>query len=260
MDAYRSKGIKDIIAKFPGVGLILEEYGIGCGPCTVGICELKDILEIHSLAKDAEEELMLRIEAEIYPERNIEVPPRTAGPASGVADNIAFSRPVQVLVEEHSFIKRWLALIPALAEKLDLGRAVDRQVVEQGVDLIQSYADSLHHGKEEDILFTYFDDSADIFQVIYEDHRKARGLVQQMLVALKESKSRMLAGCLLEYAALLEEHIHKEDEVLFPWLDQKLTAEQKEELMVRFEKADSNLALNVQKYHDFIEMLEQQIQ
>jgi hemerythrin-like domain-containing protein len=64
---------------------------------------------------------------------------------------------------------------------------------------------------------------------------------------------------LLEYAALLEEHIHKEDEVLFPWLDQKLTAGDKEELMARFEKADSNLGLNVQKYHFFIETLEKQV-
>jgi hypothetical protein len=152
MHAYRAKGIKDIIAEFPGVGSILEEYGIGCGPCTVGICQLKDILEIHRLAKEAEEELMLRIEAEIYPERNIDVSSRTADLDANVAVNITLSRPVQVLVEEHRFIKRWLALIPALAEKLDLGRAADRQIAEGGIDLIRCYADRLHHGKEEDIL------------------------------------------------------------------------------------------------------------
>jgi hypothetical protein len=53
MHAYRAKGIKDLIAEFPGVGSILEEYGIGFGPCTVGICRLKDILEIHRLAIEA---------------------------------------------------------------------------------------------------------------------------------------------------------------------------------------------------------------
>ena len=259
MHAYRAKGIKDIIAEFPGVGSILDEYGIGCGPCTVGICQLKDILEIHHLAKEAEKELMLRIEAEIYPERNIDISSRTAGLDANAAVDSTLSRPVQVLMEEHRFIKRWLAVIPALAEKLDLGRAADRQLAEGGIDLIRCYADSLHHGKEEDILFGYFDDSADIFQVIYEDHRRARALVQQMLGALKENNSLALAGSLLEYAALLEEHIHKEDEVLFPWLDQKLTAEEKEELMARFAKADGNLALNVQKYHLFIEMLEKQV-
>jgi len=257
MHRYRSKGIKDIIAEYPRVGSILEEYGIGCGPCTVGICQLKDILDIHSLAKDAEEELMLRIEVEIYPERNIALVERTSPAADSAATVASFSRPLQILVDEHKFIKRWLALIPSLAQNLDLARENDRQIIEGGIDLIRSYADSLHHGKEEDILFGYFDDSADIFQVIYEDHRQARALVQQMLTALKQNSTQVLAAALLEYAALLQEHIQKEDGVLFPWLDQRLTTEEKEELLARFDQADSTLALNVKKYQDLIERLEQ---
>jgi len=80
-----------------------------------------------------------------------------------------------------------------------------------------------------------------------------------MLDALKEQQSQVFTANLLAYASLLEEHIHKEDEVLFPWLDQKLTAEQKEELLNRFHQADGNLALNLQKYHDFIDRLERQL-
>ncbi len=68
MHTYKAKGINDLIAEFPGGSSIVEEYGISCGPCTVGICQLKDILKIHRLAKEAEEE--------IYPEQNIDVSPR----------------------------------------------------------------------------------------------------------------------------------------------------------------------------------------
>jgi hemerythrin-like domain-containing protein len=131
-------------------------------------------------------------------------------------------------------------------------------VVEDGIDLIRSYADRLHHGKEEDILFTYFDDTADIFRVIYEDHRKARGLVQEMLRALDGKNAKVLASSLLEYAVLLEQHIHKEDEVLFPWLDSRLTEKEKKELAARFEQSDRNLTLDDRKYQSFIERLEQQ--
>jgi hemerythrin-like domain-containing protein len=258
MKKYAKKGIKDIIEEFPCVGKILEEYGIGCGPCTVGICQLKDILEIHTLAKEAEEELMRRIEAEVYPERNISVQPRTTlNPAS--SEKIAYSVPLQILVDEHKLIKRWLVLIPAITKDLDLTSATECRVIETGIDLIRSYADKLHHGKEEDILFTYFDDTADIFRVIYEDHRRARALVQEMLVALDEKNSKALASRLLEYAVLLTEHIHKEDEVLFPWLDSKLTEKEKAELATRFAKSDRKLALNDQKYQNFIEDLELQV-
>ena len=256
MEKYATRGIKNIIAEFPGIEKILEEYGIGCGPCTVGICQLKDILEIHQLRRDAEEELMRRIEAEIYPERNIAVPAATALHREH-PEEICYSKPMQVLVDEHKLIKRWLALIPALVENLDLTSAEDCRMIENGIDLIRSYADRLHHGKEEDILFACFDDTAEIFQVIYEDHRRARALVQEMLRALAAKNSEVVAASLLEYAALLKEHIQKEDEVLFPWLDSRLAEEEKAELAARFDQSDRTLALDDRKYHSFIERLEQ---
>ena len=259
MQAYVTRGIKDIIAELPAVEKILEEYGIGCGPCTVGICQLTDILEFHKMSRVAEEELMLRIEAEIYPERNIAVQSHTATLQNSSSEKIYYSGALQILVDEHKLIKRWLALIPYLAKNLDLTSEKDRQVVEDGIDLIRCYADRLHHGKEEDILFTYFDDTADIFRVIYEDHRRARSLVQEMLGALDEKHTKKLASSMLEYAVLLEEHIHKEDEVLFPWLDSRLTEEEKEELVTRFELSDRNLAMDGRKYQRFIERLEQQV-
>lgn len=258
MQAYAIKGIKDIIAEFPGVEEILVEYGIGCGPCTVGICQLKDILEIHKLPSEAKEELMLRIEAEIYPERNIAVQSRVTS-KSEFSENTRFSMPLRILVDEHKLIKRWLALIPDLVKNLELTSANEYQMIESGIDLIRSYADRLHHGKEEDILFSYFDDTANIFQVIYEDHKKARKLVQEMLHALDDKNSRVLAAKMLEYAVLLNEHIHKEDTVLFPWLDSRLTDKEKTELLIRFEQSDKGLGLNAQKYHSFIEKLEQHL-
>lgn len=51
MHAYKAKGIRDIIAEFPGVGSILEEYGISCGPCTVGICQLKTSFRLTARQK-----------------------------------------------------------------------------------------------------------------------------------------------------------------------------------------------------------------
>ncbi|TKB06401.1 hemerythrin domain-containing protein [Desulforhopalus sp. IMCC35007] len=257
MEKYRSKGIKDIIAEFPGVEKILEEYGIGCGPCTVGICQLKDILEIHQIPREAEEELMCRIEAAIYPERNLHVSSHSAGKLTSSGKQV-FSAPLQVLVDEHKLIKRWLLLIPQLIKDFDFTSAEDRRVVEHGIDFIRSYADHLHHGKEEDILFTYFDDTAEIFRVIYEDHRKARALVQEMLYALDTVNIEVLTSNLQEYAALLSEHIHKEDEVLFPWLDSRLAKEQVNELTTRFENFDRRLALNDRKFQLFIEGLEHQ--
>jgi hemerythrin-like domain-containing protein len=64
---------------------------------------------------------------------------------------------LQLLADEHRFrfIKRRSALPPDLAKGLDLTSENECQVIEDGLDLIRSYADPLHRGKEENILFTW---------------------------------------------------------------------------------------------------------
>lgn len=68
MEAYLNRGIKDVIAVNPTIADILAEYDIGCGPCNVGTCLLKDIVEIHRLPPEKEKELMARIEQALYPD------------------------------------------------------------------------------------------------------------------------------------------------------------------------------------------------
>ena len=58
MEKYLHSPIKEIITKFPEVGRILEEYNIGCVPCTVGSCLLKDIVAIHNLPVNQEAQLI----------------------------------------------------------------------------------------------------------------------------------------------------------------------------------------------------------
>ena len=36
MEAYLNRSIKEVIKEFPPVEKILDDYGIGCGPCAVG--------------------------------------------------------------------------------------------------------------------------------------------------------------------------------------------------------------------------------
>ncbi len=257
MDLYNTKGIKDIIAEFPDVGNILEEYGIGCGPCTVGICQLKDILDIHKMEPEKEQELMTRIESVIYPERDLKVPVnKNIPPAADVQHE--FSQPMQRLVNEHVLIKRWLALIPSVIKALDLTTAEGVQIVVDGIDLIRSYADRLHHAKEEDILFKYFDDTSEIFQVVYKDHKQARNHVKEMLAAIDTKDEATLSQHLAAYGDLLAEHIKKEDEILFPWLDRKLSSAQIKELSEKFEQEDLQLGIDSEKYRLFLNRLEKQ--
>jgi len=53
--------IKDVIEQHPEIGVILQNYDIGCVTCGVGICHLKDVVAIHALGAELEQQ----IEAEI---------------------------------------------------------------------------------------------------------------------------------------------------------------------------------------------------
>ncbi|MCP4630315.1 MAG: hypothetical protein GY850_43420 [bacterium] len=256
---YLNKGIKEIIDQYPDVEKILDEYGIGCGPCSVGICELKDIVDIHNLPDDREQELMQKMAGIIYPGQDIIIPSgKKQAPAEG--GEIKYSPPMKKLVDEHVLIKRWLALIPAVVNNLDLESDEGRQLILDGIDLIRSYADRYHHAKEEDILFKYFDEKSEILQVMYEDHTTGRGHVKAMLEALDRQDKATLGEHLLAYRELLTEHIKKEDEILYPWMDRNLSTTQVGELFAKFSEVDEQMGFSSEKYEQFVAKLEKQFQ
>ena len=111
MEKYLNKGIKEIIIQFPKVADILNEYNIGCVPCNVGTCLLKDIVEIHNLSAADEQTLLAGIAKAIYPDRQVVIPKLARKIKPGSA-GISYSPPLKRLVDEHALIKRLLAFIP----------------------------------------------------------------------------------------------------------------------------------------------------
>jgi len=258
MDEYLNKGIKEIIEKFPAVEDVLNDYDIGCGPCNVGICLLKDIVAIHRLPEDQEQQLMARIAKAIRPDQDIKIP-KIEKKAAAQPEEFKYSPPMKKLVDEHILIKRWIALIPEVVKNLDLESEKGRRLILDGIDMIRSYADKFHHAKEEDILFKYFDENSDILKVMHEDHTHARSLVKEMLDALEKRDQKTIAKNLMAYRELLTEHIRKEDEILYPWMDNQLSTHQVGELFSKFDEADQQISVSTDKYENFIDRLEKKI-
>jgi hemerythrin-like domain-containing protein len=251
MQAFLDRSIKDLIAEFPVVQNILDEYDIGCAPCTVASCLLRDVVEIHALPAEREAEMMNRLILTIDPDSQATyvVPERNKDTQDGP---IRYSPPLQQLVDEHKLIKRWVALIPRVVASLDLGRAEDQQRVRDGLDFIRSYADRFHHAKEEEILFGYFDRDLDILAVMHADHERARGHVRSAVAALAGADQGAVEENLLAYRELLEEHITKEDEVLYPWMDRNLTTSQVGQLYARFGDVDAGFGESAAHFERFV--------
>lgn len=255
MNELMNRGIKEIIEEYPETGRILDEFNIGCTSCNVGTCLIKDIVEVHNLPYEEEHALMLRIGRVICPGVEFEVPrvQRKAPAGDGV---IRYSPPMRSLVEEHALIKRLLALIPRIIEDLDITREDDRCLVLDAVEFIRAYADRFHHAKEEDILFKEFGEGLEIIKSMLEEHRIGRGHVKAILDALEQSDAASLKEHLTAYGQLLQGHIKKEDEILYPWMDRNLTTGQVGNLFTRFAQADEQFQDTAARQKEFIGRLE----
>jgi len=244
LEDYMNKGIKDVISEFPEVADILEQYNIGCVPCTVGTCLLKDIVEIHNLPEEDEQALMAGIAAVIEPGRQATLPPvktkRQTKPGT-----IRYSPPLRKLVEEHILIKRLVGSIPWIVENLEIETEEGRRLVLRTTEFIRFYADKYHHAKEEEILFKYFDMDSDILKAMRQEHEQARSHVRAILDALERTDKDTIAEHLNAYCELLAEHIRKEDEILYPWMDRGLTVTQVGEMFSAFAEVEAKTDKNV---------------
>ena len=258
MEEYLNKSIKEIINQFPEVGDILNEYNVGCVPCSVGSCLLKDIVEIHALLPEEEQELMARIAKIIYPDQEVKIPEITRK-SEARSREISYSPPIKKLVDEHVLIKRWVAMIPEVIDSLDVETEPGRQLIIDGIEFIRSYADKYHHAKEEEILFKYFDENLDIIKTMREDHENARAHVRAVLEALEKRDKESISEHLNAYQELLTEHVKKEDEILYLWMERNLSITQVGELFSKFNGKDEEFGDEPKRFEEFINKLEEKL-
>lgn len=249
-----NRNIKDIIIQFPAIAEVLNEYGIGCTTCNVGTCMLKDIVEIHNLSVEDESALLTKIAAIVFPGRKVAIP-RLPRKYAGSGTNKKLSPPLQLLIQEHLYIKRVITAIPSVTASLKQNLADQKEIIGEIVDFIRNYADKFHHAKEEELLFKQFDQSNDIITVMLKEHEIGRNHVKEVIAGLERNDPAAIIENLSAYRSLLKEHIRKEDEILYPWMDRNLSDSQIGKLYADFLTAENSFGESPRRYVTFAENL-----
>jgi hemerythrin-like domain-containing protein len=153
------------------------------------------------------------------------------------------------LVEEHRLIKRMLTLIEKFAPRTAEGEFTDWQFYLDGVDFIRNYADHFHHAKEEYVLFEALvangmpRQNSPVAAMLME-HDLGRSYVKSMEEAALKAKTgekghqQIISENALSYAALLREHISKEDDILYPLAERIIPESAREEIVAGYLAAE----------------------
>ena len=157
------------------------------------------------------------------------------------------------LVAEHLLIKRMLALIEKFAPLTEKGEFTDWQFYLDGADFIRQYADRFHHAKEEDILFEALVKNGmpranSPVAAMLMEHDQGRAYVKNFADAAREAlagasgREGTIAANALAYAALLRDHIAKEDDILYPLAERVIPEEMRDGIISGYEKAEAAVA------------------
>jgi hemerythrin-like domain-containing protein len=156
-------------------------------------------------------------------------------------------KPTEVLVEEHNAIKKILRIVEEVNRRLEAGEKVDTRDLIAIVDFIQGFADACHHRKEEGVLFPAMEAAGIPLKggpigVMLQEHEQGRAYVKAMKEAAAHINSSKYVEQFVEnargYVGLLQQHIMKEDNVLYPMAERRISSEEMDEIMEEFERVE----------------------
>lgn len=163
---------------------------------------------------------------------------------------------IELMMEEHKYIKRALMVMRKVCFNLLKGEEVDYDTFNSLIGFIKNFADEHHHGKEEKMLFNrMMDEIGDTAERVIKhgmlvEHDLGRFYIMSLEAALKElqdgkeeAKLDIIANA-ISYTSLLERHITKEDNVIYKYAKRELSDKTLDEINVQckdFEKSNNKV-------------------
>lgn len=150
-------------------------------------------------------------------------------------------KPTKILSDEHQNILKFIEALKKECDRLGAGAEVNKEFFKKAVDFIKNYADKFHHAKEEDVLFAELDKRKEqmhcspVDQMRHE-HGLGRGFVKELEAAINSGDKEKIMENARGYAELLEDHIYKEDNILYPMADEVLDEAAQKEMADKFAK------------------------
>lgn len=148
-------------------------------------------------------------------------------------------QPTAILSSEHRVIEQVLDCLEAMSGRVRADGSLDVARAGQALEVLRTFADRCHHGKEEDVLFAWMarrgmPTHVGPIAVMLDEHVRGRAAIARMDAARAAGEAETFAAAANDYVGLLRDHIAKEDGVLFPMAESMLDDGAREEILAAF--------------------------
>ncbi len=152
------------------------------------------------------------------------------------------------LMNEHQLILKYIGLMERYISFSQINKE-DNFILEKAqyfVDFIKIFADNYHHAKEEDILFKYLQTPGVLshcnpLPVMLSEHEQSRMFLQKMTEAIATENKQEFCTNASNYGQLLQQHIMKEDNVLYPMAEEGISDDDKVNLKKEYMRTEEKL-------------------
>jgi hemerythrin-like domain-containing protein len=152
------------------------------------------------------------------------------------------------LISEHKAIQIALNILEKIQERLGKNGEADYKDIIDLLDFLKEFADKCHHGKEEVFLFPALEKAGvkkegGPIGVMLQEHTKGRNLIKEMqenILNNPVNKTGFITAA-SEYVRHMRAHIEKENTVLFPMIDTRMSASEQKELAENFENHEKKV-------------------
>ena len=173
---------------------------------------------------------------------------------------------IETLMNEHRQIERVLDALAAFAKSVAEGGGDDRDELARFVTFLREFADDIHHGKEEEILFAAmgehgFPTKAGPVAVMLYEHDQGRRLIRILgdraakAEPWTEAERDEIAQTSHAYVSLLRMHIQKEDQILYPMAKTRLPASVMDDVARRCDEHDDGCKAEIARFRWLAEQL-----
>ncbi|MBW2427872.1 MAG: hemerythrin domain-containing protein [Deltaproteobacteria bacterium] len=174
---------------------------------------------------------------------------------------------INELLAEHEAVRITLKILKRIGQEIDkTGKLSNPEHLEQLFDFFSTFVDRCHHSKEEELLFPALEEvgvsrAGGPVGVMLKEHQQGRDLVTKMKTAINQYLNadndaiQEFQQHANDYTTLLDFHIDKENNVLFPMALKHLPESKLAELKKGFDRIETD-KIGAGKHEAFHKMLD----